>query len=437
MKKLITITLGFLIGITSISAQSWCGSVEHRQELISQLLSFETRLHQFNAKNQQYELLIEKYKSEIMLLPEKQTYLGKLEREKNVLTNTYAYIRQKMEEARVSMASEPGKVRIINKAIQASKPVSPDIPRAMIMSIIFGGLLGFIIKMIIEYFDNSVRSLEYIKRKNLPILAVIPSIEDIINNQSSTKRIKNIISKFNNNRKKTENFHRRLITNEDPSSPISEAYRSLRTSLIYTKNGSQGSIMVSSPGPGEGKTTTIVNLAITYANLGKKIILIDADLRRPVLQNIFSIKKDLGLTHYLSGVESNVESIIQNTEITNLDIINNGAIPPNPSELLDSELMHTMVNKLKQRYDVILFDAPPIMAVTDAVVLSRLINQFILVVRFGSTDKDSIEQSLNSLYHVNTQLSGVVMNDLNQKNSYYSKNYYSDNNYYYSTGNQS
>ena len=116
-----------------------------------------------------------------------------------------------------------------------------------------------------------------------------------------------------------------------------------------------------------------------------------------------------------------------------MDVIYNGAIPHNPSELLGSDLMKDLMLDLKERYDVVLFDAPPIIAVTDAVVLSRLIDQFIMVVRFGSTDKDSIDHALNALTHVGTSLTGVVFNDLNEKNSYYSKNYYSYNQYYYST----
>ena len=231
-------------------------------------------------------------------------------------------------------------------------------------------------------------------------------------------------------KKAVGNLQRRMITHEDPTSPISEAYRSLRTSLMYTTKGKQGSIMVSSPGPGEGKTTTIINLAITYANLGKKTVLIDGDLRKPVIHKVFDGNNNIGLTHYLSGTKENLDSIIHPSNISNLDVIYNGAIPPNPSELLGSELMENMVSQLKENYDIVLFDAPPIMAVTDAVVLSKLVDQFILVVRFGSTDKDSINYVLSSLDNVETYLTGVVLNDLNQKNSYYSKNYYSYHEYY-------
>jgi tyrosine-protein kinase Etk/Wzc len=152
---------------------------------------------------------------------------------------------------------------------------------------------------------------------------------------------------------------------------------------------------------------------------------------------VFKSNQENGLTHFLSGIEKDWKKVVHSCDIPNLEIIYNGAIPPNPSELLGSDLMVDFVSDLKKNYDVILFDAPPIMAVTDAVVLSRLIDQFIIVVRFGSTAKDSIDHTLKALKHVGSKPIGVVFNDMNHKNSYYSKNYYSYNNYYYSSEKQS
>ena len=410
--------------------------LEYRQELISKLISYETELHQLEEKSSQYQLLIKKYQDEIETLPEKQSYLGNLEREKHVLSNTYAFIRQKMEEARVSVASEPGKVRIINRAEQSNKPVSPDIPGNLLMAIIIGALLGFGINITIEYFDDTVRSVEFIERKKLPILAIIPSIGNGFSHKATQKLRKLNKKKYSSMKKngsRIRHIERRLITHEEPTSPISEAYRSLRTSLMYTTKGKRRTIMVSSPGPGEGKTTTIINLAITYANLGKKTILIDGDLRKPVLHKVFNENNIKGLTHYLSGVEEKRSNIINSTDVNNLQIICSGAIPPNPSELLGSELMKSLLLKLKEEYDIILFDAPPVMAVTDAVVLSKLMDQLILVVRFGSTDKNSINHTLSALSNVDISLTGVVLNDLNRENSYYSKNYYSYQDYYYTS----
>ena len=408
--------------------------LEYRQDLISNLLQLEANINLLESKLVEYQSLINKYKNEIKVLPEKQSYLGKLSREKEVLSNTYSYMRQKMEEARVSMASEPGKVRIINQAEEPNKPISPDIPRNIIMAIIIGAFIGFGCSITIEYFDNTVKTVEFIEHKKLPVLAIIPSItHDSIKYSNSSKLYSDDKRGLIDGLKSVNRIQRRLVTHEDPRSPISESYRSLRTSLMYTTKGNQGTIMVSSPGPGEGKTTTIINLAITYANLGKKTLLIDGDLRKPVLHKVFNTDIKKGLTHYLSGVEEKWENIINPTDVENLQIIYSGAIPPNPSELLGSEMMSNLIIELKEKYDIILFDAPPVLAVTDAVVLSRLIDQFILVVRFGRTDKDSINHALMSIANVNRSLTGVVFNDLNRKNSYYSKNYYSYQEYYYTS----
>ena len=167
----------------------------------------------------------------------------------------------------------------------------------------------------IEYFDNTVKSVEFIERKKLPVLAIIPSIgsPSKIYSKKSNKNGNDKRGILKNGWKSAGTIQRRLVTHEDPRSPISESYRSLRTSLMYTTKGDQGTIMVSSPGPGEGKTTTIINLAITYANLGKKTLLIDGDLRKPVLHKVFNSNNKKGLTHYLSGMEEKRDNIINNT----------------------------------------------------------------------------------------------------------------------------
>ena len=170
--------------------------LEYRQDLISNLLQLETNLNLLESKLFEYQSLIYKYKDDIKILPEKQSYLGKLSREKEVLSNTYSYMRQKMEEARVSMASEPGKVRIINQAEEPLKPISPDIPRNLIMAIILGAFIGFGCSIMIEYFDNTVKSVEFIEHKNLPILAIIPSIGPESKTYSNS-------SKINSNDKKS------------------------------------------------------------------------------------------------------------------------------------------------------------------------------------------------------------------------------------------
>ena len=229
----------------------------------------------------------------------------------------------------------------------------------------------------------------------------------------------------NKNRKDSKKIIRRLITRENPRSPVSEAYRSLRTSMLYNDiDHNTKSILVSSAGPGEGKTTTVANMAITYANLGKKTLLIDTDLRRPVVHKIFNSSKEPGITNYLAGLEQDFNTLVKKTDIDNLYIVTSGVIPPNPSELLGSEKMSKLIKNLEKEWDIILFDSPPLVAVTDATMVSKEIDSIIIVVKVGQTDRGAFEHTIQSLKNVNAPLSGIVLNAVTQKNTYGSYYYY-------------
>ena len=198
---------------------------------------------------------------------------------------------------------------------------------------------------------------------------------------------------------------------------------------MYTKNKKNNVILVSSPGPGEGKTTTIANLAITYANLGKKTLLVDTDLRKPVLHKVFKLDKTPGLTSFLSG-QASIEKIIKKSKVDNLDIVSSGITPPNPSELLDSKEMKEFVDSVNKKYDIVLFDSPPLIAVTDASIIFKHVNQFCLVVRAGVTQRGALERVVNLSEQVNFDITGVVMNAMVREHSY-GYGYYSEYYQYY------
>tara|TARA_B100000519_G_scaffold202801_1_gene222383 strand:- start:2524 stop:3159 length:636 start_codon:yes stop_codon:yes gene_type:complete len=197
------------------------------------------------------------------------------------------------------------------------------------------------------------------------------------------------------------------------------------------------SILVSSAGPGEGKTTTVANLAITYANLGKRTLLVDTDLRRPVIHKVLDLKKEPGITAYLSGAVSDFKKIIQKTEIDNLSAVSSGIIPPNPSELLGSRKMQDLINSLEEDWDMVLFDSPPLVAVTDATMVSKEIDRIIMVVKVGQTDKKAFEHTISSLRNVGAPLGGVILNAVTHKNSYGSYYYYYQYYHYYGSDRES
>ena len=409
--------------------------IEYRQTLISKLITFETEGDYLNSKIEEYELLLSTYNKKLLDLPKLQMEYARVEREFLVLSQSYKFMRSKLEDARISTASEIGKVRIIDEAVASPIPIKPDLIKNLLLGIFIGSILSGFGIYIREILDYTVKSIEYMERFSIPLLAIIPAIGREGSKHKSKKDNKMKSFKLLNGAKNLDNLQRRLITHESPKSPVSEAYRHLRTNLLYTQanKDSKNTIMVSSPGPGEGKTTTIINLAITFANLGKKTILIDSDLRKPVLHKVFNTEKDKGLTHYLCDTDSDIGlgDIIKNTEIQNLSLITCGLIPPNPSELLASEKMEKLICELESQYDIVLLDAPPIMAVTDAILLSKYVSKFILLVRVGVSDKGGTARSIESLNQVNTKVSGIVMNALDANNSSYYNNYYYYQNYYY------
>lgn len=201
--------------------------------------------------------------------------------------------------------------------------------------------------------------------------------------------------------------------------------------MLYSTDKKTKSIVVSSAGPGEGKTTTVANLAITYANFGKKTLLIDTDLRRPVIDKVFNVPREPGVTNFITNQTDDYKSLIKKTEIENLSIITSGLIPPNPSEMLGSSRMVQFIKKLEGEFEMILFDSPPLIAVTDANMISREIDQIVLVVKVGQTDKKAFHHTITNLENINAPLGGIIMNAVTNKTSYGSYYYYYQQYYHY------
>lgn len=221
----------------------------------------------------------------------------------------------------------------------------------------------------------------------------------------------------------SNNKARTLITKMNPRSPISEQYRTIRTNLQFASvDKDLSSMMVTSAGPSEGKSLTTANLAVTFAQQEKKVLLIDADLRKPTLHYTFRLDNSLGLSSVLIGDQS-IEQVVRKSDLDNLHLIPSGPIPPNPSELLGSKAMENFLATAKNFYDMVIFDTPPVLAVTDGQILSRLCDGVLLVTRSKQTETDAGKKAVDLLKQVDANLLGAVLNDVEAKHS----NYY----YYY------
>jgi capsular exopolysaccharide synthesis family protein len=210
---------------------------------------------------------------------------------------------------------------------------------------------------------------------------------------------------------------RSLITKFNPKSPISEQYRTIRTNIEFASvDKEMRSLLVTSSGPSEGKSSTTANLAVVFAQQGKKVLLVDADLRKPTVHYTFKLDNRLGLSTVLVG-EKSLDDTIKETDVPNLHILTCGPIPPNPSELLGSNAMKQMIQKAQESFDMVIFDTPPVLAVTDAQILANTCDGALVVVRSEQTEYEAIQKAKELLEPAHAKLLGIVLNDVAQSKS--------------------
>lgn len=313
-----------------------------------------------------------------------------LEREVNTDREIYVSLLKRIGETEVTGELKTTNVRVVDGAIVPKSPVKPNKKLNFLIAFFLGVMGGGGLAFLFEGLDQSVKTPEDIKNHvKLPSLAAISTSKDEDGGEINAD----------------------FITHEKPRSTISEAYRSLRTSIMFTAvEHKRKTLLMTSSGPQEGKTTNAINLAIVMAQAGEKTILVDADLRKPRVEKAFGIKPEHGLTEALAGKED-LAGVIHKTKIPNLDIITCGVIPPNPSELLGSKKMDQLLEKLEEKYDRVIMDSPPVLAVTDAVVLSGKVDGTIVVVKAGETNRNAVSKVKEILESVKTaNLIGVVLN---------------------------
>ena len=223
-----------------------------------------------------------------------------------------------------------------------------------------------------------------------------------------------------------------LIVHRDPKSPVSEMFRTLRTNIQFMNADKQlKTLLITSTLPEEGKSWVAANLAITFAQAGKRVLIVDADMRKGRQFNIFDVSPIPGLSNYLSGVveekekqEHNIEDFIQDTDVDNLFILTSGSVPPNPSELLVSERMLGFLDWVKQIFDIVIFDGTPSLLVTDATILSRIVDSTIIVTAHNETKLDNVEEVKKGIENIGGKVAGVVINKIPISAKRYEKTYY-------------
>lgn len=410
---------------------------EYYQEVAKKKLATELEIIGIQSRLNAYRKLAEEYDKAFLRTPAKNIEFARLQRNAQTYQELYNLLEKRYQEALISEEQIPSGIEIVDLAVPNYKPVAPKRSVTILFGVVIGLSLGLGIVLLIHTLDRSIHTPEQVEKLGT-LLATIPVIETFDENlRAKASSNVNVIEGAEDLEQRKIASH--LVTHFDPKSSVSEAYRALRTSLLFSRvstvqdDGSRlGSLFgITSSAPKEGKSTTISNLAITVAQGGQKVLLIDCDLRRPMIHAVFGYNKEPGITNYLVG-RASIDDIIRTSPIRNLSIVTSGTIPPNPSELLGSKRMKEFLADMQKRYDIILIDTPPVIAVTDAQVISTLVDGMILVISSGVTQTELAKRSQDLILKVGGKVIGLVLNNFDVYNTYsaYYK-YYRYYNYYY------
>ena len=350
--------------------------------------------------------IVSNYETKFNQLPKTSIELARLQRNREALEKLYTLVEEKYQEALINEQSQPGNVLIIDNARKPDSPAKPNRILIVLVGLVLGGGMAFGYIFTKNYFDNTIKTPEDIQSRDINVLAWIPQIEGIGLNGSNEFE---------------------FIVAKKPDSIPSEAFRALRTRIQFAHPDKESlkTILITSSAPQEGKTTVTINLAGSLAQANRKTLIVDCDLRKPRIHTVFNSNRFQGLIDYMFG-KASLDEIINETELPNLNYITSGTIPPNPAEMLESNAMKEFLKVIRERYDIILLDSPPVIAVTDSEILASLADASIIVVSSETTEAELLVKSVELMKRDGSTFIGTVLNNFSYKSGYgsYYKYYY-------------
>jgi capsular exopolysaccharide synthesis family protein len=411
-------------------------------------IAAEARDNLANLRKQRSELegLVAEMEQEMRDIPESQRRYAQLQREVTLREEQYSMLSLKYQEALIREADQADEVNIVRPAMVNSDPINVNVNRMVTVGLVIGLALGLVLAFLFETFDTSIGTIEDVEEfLQVPVLGVIPSID-----------IDAVVDHLLRRNPQLENnpnleASARLVTHIAPKDPVAEGYRALRTAIQFRAISSPiKTITTTSASLQEGKSTTLVNLAITLAQGGTKVLLVGCNLRRPSLYKVFGIDQAPGVVDIVLGRtpwretiktvtdiimgDLGMDSALMTPGMENLHIITSGGIPPNPAEMLVSKQMEAFIKEAREEFDVVLFDAPPILPVTDAAVLSKRTDATLLIYRTGKVPRAALKRAKVQIEAVGARVLGVVLNDLRADLVGYSGSQYYYGKYYGSSG---
>ena len=391
------------------------------KNLLQESITLEVDLATYKAREEGLQKIIDNYDAEFQTMPKQELMLARLIRDRDVNNKIYSMLLEKREELRITEAGKIGDIHIIDAAEEPGAPISPTKGKNLALSFVLALALGIGLALFLEYLDTSLKTQEEVERYvNLPVLATIPSIQT--NGKFHFIRPKPPVE---------DAYTHKLVSEFRKTSHAYEAYRALQVNFAFASaDRPLKTILMTSSGIREGKTLNSVNIAQTFANSGVKTLLLDCDLRRPMLHKVFHSNKEPGLTNVLIN-NLPPSAAIQKLKLDHLYLLTSGTLPPSPSELLNTVRMRELLAELRQQFELIIIDSPPIIAMTDSIILATEVDGVCLVIQSGRTSLAAAVKAKQLLENSHARIIGAVLNDIDIKRIYGNYGYYYYYNYYY------
>ncbi|WP_239470081.1 GumC family protein [Archangium violaceum] len=379
---------------------------ELRRSLENLVLGAETDLAAAQANERNLLALVDKAKTEAFQVTEKEIQYEKLQREAENDQRMYEMVLKRFKELEVSGLLRTSNVRVLDAALPNPVPVRPNTRNSVMLFFILGLLGGVAVVLALEFLDASVASRADVEeRLGLPFIGAMPPLVPGDGGPVD------------------------LYIHRHPRSPAAEMCRAIRTNLLFMSPDKPfRTVVVSSAGPSEGKSTVVINLGMVMAQTGTRVLLMDTDMRRPRLHGAFGLPDDMGVSSLVVG-EGSLEGAIKSTDVPNLFVLPCGPLPPNPAELLHTRAFSELLGKLRERFDCILLDSPPLGPVSDALVLSKQTDGILLVLKAGTTHREQAKRAIRSLRDVKAHIIGALLNHVDLKSGRYEGEYGGYNSY--------